>query len=99
MASLDRYKLSSATWDSDKEPHKFVEFMYLMSSMVRAIAHGTQIEDFLDRKLNRRKHQAVSTPSFLTSDPDFARPDGLDEALADPAAAPGGEGDDSDGEL
>ena len=83
MASLDRYKLSSTTWDSDKEPHKFTEFMFLMSSMVRAIQHGPVLEDFLDRKLNRRRHQAMSTPSYLTEDPDFTRPPVLRPEAAD----------------
>ena len=73
MTSLDKYKLSSVTWDSDKEPGKFVNFMMLMSSMGRAIAYGSAIEDFLDRKLGRKKHIAVSTPSFLTEDPEFRR--------------------------
>ena len=73
MASLDKYKLSSVTWDSDKEPGKFVNFMMLMSSMVREIAYGSTIEDFLDRTLGRKKHIAVSTPSFLTEDPEFRR--------------------------
>ena len=79
MASLDKYKLSSVTWDSDKEPGKFVNFMMLMSAMVRAISHGSAIEDFLDKKLGRKKHIAVSTPSFLTEDPEFRRPAEIDD--------------------
>ena len=75
MASLDKYKLSSVTWDSDKEPGRFVQFMMLMSAMVRAIANGSAIEGFLDKKLGRQKHIAVSTPSFLSDDPEFRRPD------------------------
>ena len=78
MASLDKYKLSSVTWDSDKEPGKFVHFMMLMSAMVRAISHGSAIEDFLDKKLGRKRHIAVSTPGFLTEDPEFRRPPEVD---------------------
>ena len=75
MASLDKYKLSSVTWDSVKEPGEFVNFMMLMSAVVRAIAYGSTIviEDSLDRKLGRRKHIAVSTPSFLTEDHELRR--------------------------
>ena len=87
MASLDKYKLSSVTWDSDKEPGRFVQFMMLMSAMVRAIAHGSEIEDFLDKKLGRQKHIAVSTPSFLSNDPEFRRPDGPAGQPADDAAS------------
>ena len=45
-----------------------------MSAMVRAIAHGPVIEEFLDKKLGRKKHIAVSTPSFLIDDLEFMRP-------------------------
>eukprot|EP00657_Telonema_sp_P-1_P010845 TRINITY_DN5481_c0_g1_i2.p1 TRINITY_DN5481_c0_g1~~TRINITY_DN5481_c0_g1_i2.p1 ORF type:complete len:135 (+),score=11.48 TRINITY_DN5481_c0_g1_i2:438-842(+) len=76
MASLDKYKLTSVTWDSDKEPTRFTEFMVMMSAMVRAIDHGNhlRVEDFLDAKLGRSTHQHVTTPSFLSEDPEFARP-------------------------
>ena len=74
MATLDRYKLSSVTWDSDKEPTKFTDFMYLMSAMVRALAHGQILEAYLDRKLQRQKFNLITTPGFLSDDPEFQRP-------------------------
>lgn len=72
MASLDKYKLTQHQWDSDKNPGGFWEFMYLMSSMVRAIAHGPVLEDYLDAKFGRATQHAVMTPSFIVDDPDFA---------------------------
>jgi hypothetical protein len=74
MASLDKYKLTSVTWDSDKSPTKFCDFMFEMSAMVRAIDHGNILEDFLDAKLGRAVHQHVTTPTFLSNDPEFVKP-------------------------
>lgn len=71
MASLDKYKLTSVTWDSDKEPQRFIDFMFLMSALVRAIDHGAVLEDLLDKKLQRSRYQSISTPTFLTDDPEF----------------------------
>ena len=76
MASLEKFKLQSATWDSDKEPNRFVQFMYLISAIIRSIAHGNHLEDWLDRKLGRARHQGMTTPSFLSDDPEFQQPDG-----------------------
>ena len=76
MASLEKFKLQSATWDSDKEPNRFVQFMYLISAVVRSIAHGNHLEDWLDRKLGRSRHQGMTTPSFLSEDPEFQQPEG-----------------------
>ena len=72
MASLDKYKLTQNTWDSDKDPNKFWEFMYLMAATVRAIAYGEWLENYLDVKLDRGTSHQVTTPSFITDDPDFA---------------------------
>ena len=76
MASLEKFKLQSATWDSNKEPNRFVQFMYLISAIIRSIAHGNHLEDWLDRKLGRARHQGMTTPSFLSDDPQFQQPDG-----------------------
>ena len=76
MASLEKFKLQSATWDSDKEPNRFVQFMYLISAIVRSIAHGNHLEDWLDKKLGRSRHQGMTTPSFLSEDPEFQQPEG-----------------------
>jgi hypothetical protein len=48
--------------------------MYVMSAMVRAIAYGDLLEDYLDRKLDRVKTQNATIPSFIANDPDFAVP-------------------------
>ena len=75
MASLEKFRLSQVSWDSDKDPGKFMEFMYLMSSLVRATAHGHVLEDYLDAKLGRCKFHQVTTPGFLSEDPEFRRPE------------------------
>ena len=94
MASLDRYKLSSEQWDSDKDPEGFPSFMYTMSAMVRAIAHGNELENFIDRKLDRARGQSVTIPSFLLDDPDFganpedaAEAEGAEESTTDTSAS------------
>ena len=74
MASLDKCKLQQNTWDSDKEPQKCIEFLLLFCSMVRAIVWGDELEDWLDAKLGRHKSSHITTPSFITTDPDFAPP-------------------------
>ena len=72
MASLEKFKLQSATWDSDKEPNRFVQFMYLIS-----VPHiGYHLENWLVRKLGRARHQGTTTPSFLSDDPEFQQPNG-----------------------
>jgi len=73
MASLDKFKVSAAQWDSDKEPTRFVDFMFIMTALVRSLDQGNTLEDWIDRKLGRSRHQHVTTPSFVASDPEFQR--------------------------
>ena len=84
MASLEKFKLQTATWDSDKEPNRFVQFMYMLSAIIRSIAFGSNLEDWLDAKLGRSRHQGMTTPSFLSQDPEFQPPA---ERSADTGAA------------
>jgi hypothetical protein len=100
MASLDRFKLSSVQWDSDKEPGGFIDFMFVFASMVRALDYGNALEDWLDVKLDRSKHQHVTTPGFLSDDPEFVRPavpadHRADDELSDDAVDSGGRGSQS----
>ena len=71
MAQLDKFKLTALTWDSDKDPNGFVEFMNTLSSLVRATEHGPPLEDFLDHKLDRCRMMRVIIPSFIVEDEDF----------------------------
>ena len=72
MTSLEKFKLSVVTWDSDKDPSGFANWMDTMSALVRATEDGPPLEDFLDRKLNRRRQQRITIPSFIMDDDDFA---------------------------
>ena len=83
MASLDKYKLTQNTWDSDTQPGKLVEFLTILGSMVRSIIHGPLLEDYLDMKLGRFRHSHVTTPSYFLHDPDFSDP----AQAEDPTAA------------
>ena len=83
MASLDKYKLTQNTWDSDTQPGKLIEFLTLLGSMVRSIVHGPLLEDYLDMKLGRFRHSHVTTPSYFMEDPDFSDP----STAKDPGAA------------
>ena len=78
MASLDKFKINAVVWDSDKEPSKFTTWLDTMSSIVRSMEHGPALESFLDHKLERRRHQCATIPSFLASDPDFDMDDDTD---------------------
>ena len=49
--------------------------------------YGPAIEQFLDRKLNRQKHNPVSVPSYISQDSDFADMEDEDIAAAAAAAA------------
>ena len=71
MVSIDKFKLSAVTWDSDKNPTGFTKWMSEFSSLVASTEHGATLEKFLDEKLDRRKHTRVTVPSFITTDDDF----------------------------
>jgi hypothetical protein len=86
-ASLDRFKLSQHTWDSDKHPARFYQFMTSMSAMVRSINHGAEVEDYLDKKLDRRRSEHLTVPSFISDDPDFAPMPTLPDEDEDPPSS------------
>ena len=48
--------------------------MTSVTAVVRSINHGTELEDWLDRKLERRAFQPMMVSAVITEDPDFARP-------------------------
>ena len=72
MASLDKFKITALTCDSDKDPTGFFIWMENMASLVRATADGQPLEVLLDSKLRRVSVRAASIPSFILNDPDFA---------------------------
>ena len=72
MTAVDKFKLSSITWDGDKEPRQFHLWLEQMSSIVRATEHGPPLEEMLDSKLGRAKVSSGMVASYLLSDPDFA---------------------------
>ena len=54
MTTLEKFRLSTVVWDSDKDPNGFLKWSGLMSSLVRSTQHGAVLEDFLDAKLSKR---------------------------------------------
>ena len=72
MVSIDKFKLSSVTWDSDKNPTGFTKWMNDFGSLVASTEHGAILEAFLDQKLGREKHLATTVPSYISKDDDFA---------------------------
>ena len=72
-ADLDRLKLKSNPWNSDKED--FTIWMMGVTAVVRSLRHGNEIEDWLDVKLDRDLHQAMMVSSLITDDPDFDIPE------------------------
>ena len=92
MVSLEKFKLSLVSWDSDKDPGGYPKWVKQWSSVVRSTKWGSQLESFLDRKLKRKFSTKSIIPSFLTEDED------LQDA---PEAQPpqGGQGEGSDDAL
>ena len=99
MASMEKFKLSALTWDSDKNPAGFNKWMMHFSSLVRATEHGPELEDFLDAKLDRRRSRHATVPSFIAEDDDFA-PVGLADTTntSSVSADTTGNGDSGDSE-
>jgi hypothetical protein len=88
MASLEKFKLNAASWDTDKDPGGFPEFYYSMSSTVRGLKYGDEVEDYLDAKTGRVKLKSATTPSFIDLDPDFAMPQHPDDSVSTNNAEP-----------
>ena len=68
MVSLEKFKLSLVSWDSDKDPGGYPKWVKQWSSVVRSTKWGSQLESFLDRKLKRKFSTKSIIPSFLTED-------------------------------
>jgi hypothetical protein len=74
MTTLEKFRLNSVVWDSDKDPNGFHKWIGIMGSLVRATAGGAALEEFLDAKLGRVLARPATVPSFLSADPDFESP-------------------------
>ena len=74
LAEVDRLKLKFEEWYSDKEPYGLVPFMASMSSVITSLRHGDEVEDFLDKKTDRRIFKPMMVSSIITDDPDFQIP-------------------------
>ena len=85
MVSIDKFKLSSVTWDSDKNPTGFTKWMNDFGSLVASTEHGAILETFLDQKLGREKHLATTVPSYISKDDDCAAGEEAEEAPQAPA--------------
>ena len=85
MVSIDKFKLSSVTWDSDKNPTGFTKWMNDFGSLVASTEHGAILEAFLDQKLGREKHLATTVPSYISKDDDFAAGEAEEEEEEAPA--------------
>ena len=93
MVSLEKFKLSLVSWDSDKDPGGYPKWVKQWSSVVRSTKWGSQLESFLDRKLKRKFSTKATIPSFLTEDEDLqdapeaqlpqgGQGEGVDDALS-----------------
>ena len=70
---LDRLKLKFEPWQSDRED--FVLWMNSVTGVVRSLTHSDEIEDWLDRKLERTYCQEMMVSALITEDPDFVKLD------------------------
>ena len=80
MASLDKFKFNTITWDGDKSPEQFSSWVEQTDNVVRALKNGPKVVEFLDYKLDRKVEVEATLPSYLAHDEDFAVP----PALLDP---------------
>ena len=71
MTSLDKFKLTAVTWDSDREPEKYSTWDYSTGSMTRATQHGAPLEDWFDAKIGRVRANNTM-PSIFENDPELA---------------------------
>ena len=74
LAEVDRLKLKFEDWYCDKEPSGLVSFMASMSSVITSLRHGDEVEDYLDRKADRKVFRPMMVSSIITDDPDFQLP-------------------------
>ena len=79
---LSKLKLRFEVWMSDRDD--FRSWMTSVTAVVRSINHGSELEDWLDRKLERKAFQPMMVSAVITDDPDFARPT---DRIGDPIQA------------
>ena len=74
MAQLEKFKISSCIWQGDTHRSRYYLWVDNMGSIVRALEHGPLLENSLDEKLCRPKHQMLlqNVSSAILNDPDFA---------------------------
>ena len=80
MASLDKFKFNTITWDGDGHPELSSSWVEQTDNVVRALKNGPKVIEFLDYKLDRKVEVEATLPSYLAHDDDFAVP----AALLDP---------------
>jgi hypothetical protein len=78
MAQLEKFKISSCIWQGDTHRSEYYLWVDNMGSIVRALEHGPLLENSLDEKLCRPKHQMLlqNVSSAILNDPDFAPANG-----------------------
>ena len=86
MVSIDKFKLSSVVWESDKNPNGFTKWINDFGSLVALTEHGAILEAFLDQKLGREKHLATTVPSYISKDDGFAAGEAEEEEVPDSPA-------------
>ena len=71
MATLEKFRLSAVTWNSDTDPDGFLKWIGTMSNLVRSTQHGEDLEIFIDEKLGRNTFKPSTIPTFILGDSDF----------------------------
>ena len=46
MASLDKFKINTITWDGDKSPEQFSSWVEQTDNVVRALKNGPKVVEF-----------------------------------------------------
>ena len=74
MATLEKLKVSSNHWDTDKNPSGFFNYLDNNEAMIVSMKGGPELCDFLNAKIGRTAVKPSTVPSFIALDPQFDMP-------------------------
>ena len=74
MATLDKFKLTAAVWDSDKNPDGFLDWFKQICDLVRSLNGGNELVEWVYTKLGIQVRIPATTPAFISTDPEFDFP-------------------------
>ena len=74
MATLEKLKVSSNHWDTDKNPSGFFNYLGNNEAMIVPMKGGPELCAFLNAKVGRTAAKPSTVPPFIALDPQFDMP-------------------------